>query len=206
MTVMAVTNAPMIGDAASAYGFPWAAGLLYPGRVVPATRKCLLSTQSRTFPFLSMGSLCVRRSGSSPQGDGSCGERCTSCGRPQTRDSAHNTGISQLTALEHLLRGTPYSPSNAEQCRAIVDRSEQSIVGSSGQASSDWAARGPAGRGCRRYEEQTSLQTHGRDLTSSIFFFAFSFAFSFARARMPAARGGRPPPEASVAVTGSRSG
>ena len=35
----------------------------------------ILSTQSRTFPFPSMGSFGVRRSGSSPQGDGSCGER-----------------------------------------------------------------------------------------------------------------------------------
>ena len=74
----------------------------------------ILSTQSRTFPFPSMGSFGVRRSGSSPQGDGSCGERCTSCGRPQTRDSAHFSGIPQLTALEHWLRGKRM-PRNAEQ-------------------------------------------------------------------------------------------
>ena len=43
-----------------------------------------------------MGSFCVRRIGSSPEGDGSGGEQCTSCSRPQTRDSAHNPGISQL--------------------------------------------------------------------------------------------------------------
>ena len=32
-----------------------------------------MSTQYRTFPFLSMGSFCVGRSGRSPEGDGSCG-------------------------------------------------------------------------------------------------------------------------------------
>ncbi len=47
-----------------------------------------------------MGSFWVGRSGTSPEGDGSCGQRCTSCGRPQTRDSAHFPRISQLTALE----------------------------------------------------------------------------------------------------------
>lgn len=57
MTAMAVTNAPMIGAAANPYRTPWGAGLLYPGRFVPATRKSPPSTQSRMFPFLSMGSL-----------------------------------------------------------------------------------------------------------------------------------------------------
>ncbi len=57
MTEMAVTNAPVIGAAASPYRTPWGAGLLYPGQFVPATRTSFPSTQSRTFPFLSMGSL-----------------------------------------------------------------------------------------------------------------------------------------------------
>ena len=39
------------------------------------------------------------------------------------------------------------------------------------------AARGPTDRGCRRYEEQTSSETHGRDITSSIFPPLFSSLF-----------------------------
>ena len=49
----------------------------------------------------------------------------------------------RLTVRGHLLRGNIFiqpMPTNADQCRAIVDRSEQAIVGSSGKASSDWAA------------------------------------------------------------------
>ena len=56
--------------------------------------------------------------------------------------------------------------------------------------------------GRRSSRSQPSSETHGRDITSSI----FSSAFSFARARMPAARGGLQPPEASAAPTASRSG
>ena len=74
----------------------------------------------------------------------------------------------------------------------------QTAAGSTGEGLdtlAGLAARGRAGRGCRRYEEQTSSQTYGRDITSSIFFSAFFSAFFSVGARMPAARGGRQPPQ-----------
>ncbi len=88
-------------------------------------------------------------------------------------------------------------------CAALFDKTNaprarqpggagQTAAGSAGEGLdtlAGLAARGRAGRSCRRYEEQTSSQTNGRDITSSIFFFAFFFV----RARMPAARGGRQP-------------
>ena len=46
----------------------------------------------------------------------------------------------RLTVRGHLLRGNIFLPSNSGQFRAIVSRSEQTMVGSSGQGSRDWAA------------------------------------------------------------------
>ena len=62
-------------------------------------------------------------------------------------------------------------------CAAVFDRTNAPRARQPGAA---WGRRadrslpglgrgGPAGRGCRRYEEQTSSETYGRDITSSIF-------------------------------------
>ena len=75
----------------------------------------------------------------------------------------------RLTVRGHLLRGNIFiqpMPTNADQCRAIVDRSEQAIVGSSGQASRDLSA-GAAVRAevfwwcdpCAPTANRTALQT-----------------------------------------------
>ena len=57
MTEMAVTNAPMIGAAASPYRTPWGGGVIVSRPVRCRNAEASSATQSRTFPFLSMGSL-----------------------------------------------------------------------------------------------------------------------------------------------------
>ena len=52
---------------------------------------------------------------------------------------------------------------------ALFDRTNAPRARQPGAAWGHWADRSLPGRGCRRYEEQTSSQTHGRDITSSIF-------------------------------------
>ena len=59
---------------------------------------------------------------------------------------------------------------------ALFDRTNAPRARQPGAAWGRRADRSRPGRGCRRYEEQTSPETYGRDITSSIFFSAFFFA------------------------------
>ena len=100
--------------------------------------------------------------------------------------SARSAGASCAAWFDRTNAPRARQPGGAGQTTAGPGRGGRGGPGRSRRA----CATGRAGRGCRRYEEQTSSQTHGRDITSSIF---FSVAFFFARARMPAVRFFQPP-------------
>jgi len=90
----------------------------------------------------------------SPQGDGSCGQRYTSCNLPQIWDSAHFRRIPQMTALD--VRPTENGRRCADTCsgaplptQKILNNGElwRTIVNRSEQGSSDRATRLPCERG-----------------------------------------------------------
>lgn len=66
-----------------------------------------------------MGSFCIRRSGSSLQGDGSCGERCASRIFLGETGFSHFRRISQLTALEQLLQSKKMPSKRGQASRAL---------------------------------------------------------------------------------------
>jgi hypothetical protein len=66
-----------------------------------------------------MGSFCIRRSGSSLQGDGSCSERCASRIFLGETGFSHFRRISQLTALEQLLQSKKMPSKRGQASRAL---------------------------------------------------------------------------------------
>ena len=90
--------------------------------------------------------------------------------------SARSAGASCAAWFDRTNAPRARQPGGAGQTTAGPGRVGRGGPGRSRRA----CATGRAGRGCRRYEEQTSSQTHGRDITSSIFFSVFFFAFSSA--------------------------